>query len=51
MGLYDKIFKPKQMQLSNGKVVLEKATRAPLVILMQVLHGEYLKESRYSSLC
>ncbi len=37
MGLYDKIFKPKEMQLSNGKVVLEKASRAPLIILLLVI--------------
>lgn len=34
MGLYDKIFKPKEMQLSNGKVVLEKASRVPLILIL-----------------
>lgn len=34
MGVYDKLFKPKEMQLSNGKVVLEKASRTPLILLI-----------------
>jgi phosphonate transport system permease protein len=34
MSLYDKIFKPKRMQLANGKVVEEKASRTPLVLLL-----------------
>ncbi|HAU86614.1 MAG TPA: phosphonate ABC transporter, permease protein PhnE [Lachnospiraceae bacterium] len=37
MGLYDKIFKPKRMELSNGKVVEEKFTRTPLILLIVVL--------------
>lgn len=34
MSLYDKIFKPKTMTLSNGKTIQEKRSRAPLVILV-----------------
>jgi len=37
MELYDKIFKPKKMELSNGKVVLEKASRAPFILIVLVL--------------
>ena len=37
MGLYDKIFKPKKLELSNGKVVEEKFTRTPLILLLVVL--------------
>lgn len=33
MGLYDKIFKPKKLVLANGKVVEEKCSRAPLIII------------------
>ena len=34
MGLYDKIFKPKKLVLANGKVVEEKCSRAPLIIIL-----------------
>lgn len=34
MGLYDKIFKPRKIVLANDKVVEEKATRTPLVLLI-----------------
>ena len=34
MALYDKIFKPKEYTLANGKKIEEKASRAPLVLLM-----------------
>lgn len=37
MQLYDKIFKPKKMTLSNGKVVEEKFTRVPLILLLLVI--------------
>lgn len=37
MGLYDKIFKPRKMELSNGKVVEEKFTRMPLILLILVI--------------
>lgn len=37
MGLYDKIFKPKKMVLSNGKVIEEKRSRTPLVLLLLVI--------------
>ncbi len=34
MSLYDRIFKPKKLTLANGKVVEEKASRTPLVLLI-----------------
>ncbi|MGL5675225.1 MAG: phosphonate ABC transporter, permease protein PhnE [Cellulosilyticaceae bacterium] len=34
MSFYDKIFPPKKITLSNGKEVLEKRSRMPLVILL-----------------
>lgn len=34
LSLYDRIFRPKEITLSNGKTVLEKRSRAPLVILI-----------------
>lgn len=37
MGLYDKIFKPKKILLSNGKVVEEKASRTPFILLFLVI--------------
>ena len=37
MKLYDRIFKPKRYELSNGKFVEEKFTRVPLVLLILVL--------------
>ncbi|MDO5716284.1 MAG: phosphonate ABC transporter, permease protein PhnE [Tissierellia bacterium] len=37
MNLYDRIFKPRPMTLSNGKVVYEKRSRTPLVLLILLL--------------
>ena len=37
MGLYDKIFKPKKIVLANGKVVEEKCSRTPLILLLVVI--------------
>ena len=37
MGLYDKIFKPKKLVLANGKVVEEKCSCAPLIIILIVI--------------
>lgn len=37
MNLYDKIFPPKKLELANGKVVEEKFTRAPLILLVLVV--------------
>lgn len=37
MGIYDKIFKPKKLVLSDGKVVEEKRTRTPLVLLLLLI--------------
>ena len=37
MGLYDKIFKPKKLVLANGKVVEEKCSRVPLIILLVLI--------------
>lgn len=37
MGIYDKIFKSRKIELSNGKVVEEKFTRAPIVIVLILL--------------
>ena len=34
MGLYDKIFKPKKITLTNGKIVEEKRSRAPIIIIL-----------------
>lgn len=36
-SLFDKIFKPRSLTLPNGKVVKEKASRVPLVILLVLL--------------
>jgi phosphonate transport system permease protein len=41
MVMYDKLFKPKKIQLSNGKVVEEKFTRTP-VILCILIAATYL---------
>ncbi|MBE4906438.1 phosphonate ABC transporter, permease protein PhnE [Bacillus luteolus] len=35
--MYDKIFPPKQMTLPNGKLVLEKRSRTPLITLVIIL--------------
>lgn len=35
--MYDKIFPPKKVSLPNGKVVLEKRTRVPLILLILVV--------------
>lgn len=32
--MYDKIFPPKKMTLANGKVVLEKRSRTPIILLL-----------------
>lgn len=37
MKLYDRIFKPRTYQLSNGKQIQEKFTRMPLILLVIVL--------------
>ena len=37
MTLYDKIFKPRKLRLADGKVVKEKASRTPLVLLLLVV--------------
>lgn len=37
MGLYDKIFKPKEIILSSGKIVKEKFTRTPLVLVLLLI--------------
>ena len=37
MGIYDKIFKPKKLVLSDGKVVEEKRTRTPLVLFLLLI--------------
>ena len=37
MGLYDKIFKPKKIVLANGKIVEEKSSRTPLILLLVVI--------------
>ncbi|MFW6680485.1 phosphonate ABC transporter, permease protein PhnE [Lacrimispora sp. AGF001] len=37
MSIYDKIFPPKKMVLSNGKTVLKPASRLPLIALILVL--------------
>ena len=37
MSLYDRIFRPRRYTLSDGTVVEEKRSRAPLVILILVL--------------
>lgn len=34
MTLYDRIFKPRRIELSNGKVVEERRSRTPLVLLI-----------------
>lgn len=37
MGIYDKIFKPKKIQLASGKVIEEKFTRVPLILLLVLI--------------
>lgn len=39
--MYDKIFPPKKVNLSNGKVVLEKRSRTPLVSIIVILATVY----------
>ncbi|MCM3783737.1 phosphonate ABC transporter, permease protein PhnE [Neobacillus mesonae] len=39
--MYDKLFPPKKMVLPNGKVVMEKRTRLPFIILILVLLTAY----------
>ena len=36
MSLYDRVFKPRTYTLSDGTVVKEKRSRAPIVILIVV---------------
>lgn len=36
LSLYDKVFKPRLITLGNGKTVLEKRSRAPLVLLVLI---------------
>src|SRR5690625_3603805 len=35
--MYDKIFPPKKMSLSNGKVIYKKRSRAPLIFILVLL--------------
>lgn len=35
--MYDKLFPPKKMSLPNGKVVLEKRSRVPLILLILII--------------
>ena len=37
MSLYDRIFRPRRYTLSDGTVVMEKRSHAPLVILILVV--------------
>lgn len=37
MNLYDKLFPPKKLKLGNGKVVEEKFTRVPIILLLLVI--------------
>ena len=37
MELYDKIWKPKKIILSNGKIVEERRSRTPFAILLLVI--------------
>ena len=37
MSLYDRIFKPKRLELGNGKYVEEKFTRVPLILLILLI--------------
>lgn len=37
MNLYDRIFKPRKMELPNGKAVEEKFTRVPLILLILLI--------------
>lgn len=37
MGVYDRIFQPKKIELSNGKHVEEKRSRTPLILLLLVI--------------
>lgn len=37
MGIYDKIFKPKKMELPNGKIVYEKSSRTPLILILLLI--------------
>lgn len=39
MSLYDRLFKPKEYTLENGQVVLEKRSRAPLIVLIILAIG------------
>ena len=37
MNLYDRIFKPRKLELPNGKVVEERFTRLPLILLIVLI--------------
>lgn len=37
ISIYDRIFKPKAIKLANGKIVYQKATRVPVIILLLVI--------------
>lgn len=39
--MYDKLFPPKKIQLSNGKVVLQKRSRLPLIVLILLVATYY----------
>lgn len=39
--MYDKIFPPKRIELSNGKVVLEKRSRSPFILLIVLVAVYY----------
>ncbi len=37
MAIYDRIFKPRTLVLSDGKKVYEKRSRAPLIVLVLII--------------
>lgn len=37
MKLYDRVFKPKKIVLSNGKKIYQRASRTPLIILLLLI--------------
>ncbi|SES92429.1 phosphonate transport system permease protein [Oceanobacillus limi] len=39
--MYDKIFRPKKMVLPNGKIVLEKRSKTPLILLVLIISIYY----------
>ena len=48
MKLYDCLFKPHRYKLPNGKVVEEKFTRLPLILLVQIAAGIWLSRALLS---